>query len=193
MSKVGKASIAVVPGVEIQIDNEKNIRVKGPKGTVVVRPALPAGLSLKLDGATALIECANDEMSALHGLFRSLVQNAVIGVTDGYQIRLALLGVGYKANLQGSKLDLAMGFSHPVKLDIPEGISVTVDKTNTVIVINGIDKQQVGKFAAEVREVRPPEPYKGKGIRYETDKNSTRVTRHETVRRKEGKAAKGKA
>lgn len=193
MSKVGKASIAIVSGVEIQIDKENNIRVKGPKGSVLVKPALPAGLSLKIDGAVASIECANDDLSALHGLFRSLVNNAVVGVTEGYQIRLVLIGVGYKANLQGTKLDLAMGYSHPVKLDIPEGIAVTVDKTNTIIVINGIDKQQVGKFAAEVREVRPPEPYKGKGIRYETDKNSTRVTRHETVRRKEGKAAKGKA
>ncbi len=193
MSKVGKAPITIVNGVEIQIDKENNIRVKGPKGTVSVRPALPAGLSLKIDGANALIECSRDDLSPKHGLFRSLVQNAVVGVTEGYQIRLALQGVGYKAEMKGSKLDLKLGFSHPTLLDVPEGITVVVDKTNTIIVITGIDKQQVGKFAAEVRGMKPPEPYKGKGIRYETDKNSTRLTRHETVRRKEGKAAKGKA
>ena len=193
MSKVGKALITVVNGVEIQIDSERNIRVVGAKGTVVVKPALPLGLSLKLEGTTASITCEDEDLGAKHGLFRSLLQNAVIGVTEGYQVRLALQGVGYKAELKGSKLDLKIGLSHPTLLNIPEGLVVAVDKTNTVILINGIDKQQVGKFAAEVRGMKPPEPYKGKGIRYETDKNSPRLTRHETVRRKEGKAAKGKA
>ena len=193
MSKVGKALIPIPKGVEIQIDKDRNIQVKGPKGTVVVKPSLPQGLSLKLEDTTALIECGHEDLSPKHGLFRSLVNNAVVGVTDGYQIRLALQGVGYKAQLKGPKLDLALGFSHPTLLDIPEGITVVVDKTNTVIVISGIDKQQIGKFAAEVRGLKPPEPYKGKGVRYETDKNSPRKTRHENVRRKEGKAAKGKA
>ena len=116
-----------------------------------------------------------------HGLFRALINNMVIGVSKGFEVRLGLVGVGYRAALQGQKLDLQLGFSHPTQLAIPKGIQVTVDKSVTVI-ISGIDKHAVGQFAAQVRGMKPPEPYKGKGIRYEK----------EFVRKKAGKAAKGK-
>jgi len=115
-------------------------------------------------------------------LHRSLIKNAVVGVTDGYEVKLSLIGVGYRANVQGHKLDLQLGFSHPTALDIPKAVQVTVDK-GIAISIKGVDKREVGQFAAAVRAMKPPEPYKGKGIRYE----------NEFVRKKEGKAAKGKA
>ena len=132
----------------------------------------------------ALLEC--DEtlipQKAFYGLFRSLMKNNVIGVSEGYEVKLTLIGVGYRANVQGNKLDLQLGFSHPTWVEIPKTIQVAVDK-GTSISIKGVDKKEVGQFAAQVRGMKPPEPYKGKGIRYE----------NEYVRKKEGKAAKGKA
>jgi len=167
--------------VEIKSSKEGLIHVKGPKGALNLQ--LPAGLSLKIDGQTALIERDEKTMpeSSLHGLYRSLLKNHVVGVLDGFEVRLTMVGVGYRANIQGNKLDLSVGFSHPTAIVIPKTIQVTVDK-GTLIVIKGSDKREVGQFAASVRAVKPPEPYKGKGIRYE----------NEYVRKKEGKAAKGK-
>jgi large subunit ribosomal protein L6 len=181
MSRLGKTPIEIPKGVEIKSSKEGNIHVKGPKGTLTLQ--LPAALSLKIEGHTALLELnekATDDTS-LHGLFRSLLKNHVQGVVHGYEVRLTMIGVGYRANIQGAKLDLSVGFSHPTQIEIPKTLQVTVDK-GTLIIIKGPDKREVGQFAAAVRAVKPPEPYKGKGIRYE----------NEYVRKKEGKAAKGK-
>ena len=181
MSRLGKTPVTLPKGVEIKASKEGALQIKGPKGTLSLQ--LPIGISLKLDGQTALLE--RDEKlepeNALHGLYRSLLKNIVIGVSEGYEVKLTMIGVGYRANVQGSKLDLQVGFSHPTDIAIPKTLQVTVDK-GTVIIIQGVDKAQVGQFAAAVRAIRPPEPYKGKGIRYE----------NEYVRKKEGKAAKGK-
>lgn len=182
MSRLGKTPIVLPKGVEIKASKEGLLQVVGPKGTLQLQ--LPAGIHLKVDGQSALL--LRDEKvleeGAIHGLFRSLLKNHVIGVAEGYESKLTMIGVGYRANVQGNKLDLQVGFSHPTALEIPKGIQVAVDK-GTAISIKGIDKKEVGQFAAKVRAIKPPEPYKGKGIRYET----------EYVRKKEGKAAKGKA
>ena len=158
------------------------LSIKGPKGHLEL--TLPAGLHLKLEDSMALLEC--DEklipQKAFYGLYRSLIKNNVHGVAEGYEVKLTLIGVGYRANIQGHKLDLQLGFSHPTWITIPKTIQVAVDK-GTTIIIKGADKKEVGQFAAAVRGMKPPEPYKGKGIRYE----------NEYVRKKEGKAAKGKA
>lgn len=181
MSRLGKTPIQIPNGVEIKSTADRVVHVKGPKGNLSIQ--LPAGLTLKIDKQFALIERDESVMSesSLHGLFRSLVKNLVQGVLEGYEVRLSMVGVGYRANVQGTKLDLSVGFSHPTFVEIPKSIQVTVDK-GTLIVIKGIDKREVGQFAAAVRAIKPPEPYKGKGIRYE----------NEYVRKKEGKAAKGK-
>jgi large subunit ribosomal protein L6 len=144
---------------------------------------LPTGVSIQVEGQAVIVN--RDEaviLSKFHGLYRSLVKNAILGVSDGFEVKLTLIGVGYKANLVGSELDMQLGYSHPTKIKIPKTIQVTVEK-GTAISIKGIDKHEVGQFAAMVRGMRPPEPYKGKGVRYE----------QEHVRKKEGKAAKGKA
>ncbi|MBM3183890.1 MAG: 50S ribosomal protein L6 [Chlamydiae bacterium] len=181
MSRLGKTPIAVPKGVEIKATKEGAVQIKGPRGTLTSQ--LPKGLHLKIEGSVAHLE--RDEKvlldNSLYGLHRSLLKNQVIGVTEGFEVRLTLIGVGYRANVQGSKLDLSVGFSHPTFVPIPKTIQVTIDK-GTLIVIKGNDKGEVGQFAAAVRAVKPPEPYKGKGIRYE----------NEYVRKKEGKAAKGK-
>lgn len=182
MSRLGKTPIPIPKGVEVKTSKEGVISFKGPKGQVELK--LPTGLHLKLEGQVAILE--RDEKvipeGALHGLYRSLVKNNVQGVAEGYEIKLTLIGVGYRANVQGQKLDLQLGFSHPTWIEIPKTVQVAVDK-GTTISIKGADKKQVGQFAAAVRGMKPPEPYKGKGIRYE----------NEFVRKKEGKAAKGKA
>ncbi len=181
MSRLGKAPVAVPKGVEVKAGPDRTVQVKGPKGTLSLQ--LPLGLSLKMDGDAALLERDEKVMpqSALHGLFRTLLRNHIEGVTEGFEVRLTMIGVGYRANISGNKLDLSVGFSHPTFKLIPKSIQVTVEK-GTLIVIKGSDKREVGQFAASVRAVKPPEPYKGKGIRYE----------NEYVRKKEGKAAKGK-
>jgi len=182
MSRLGKTPITLPKGVEVKAGKEGTLHVKGPKGALDLK--LPHGLSVKHEGQMVFLE--RDEKivpsKALHGLHRSLIKNAVVGVTDGYEVKLSLVGVGYRANVQGQKLDLQLGFSHPTALEIPKAVQVTVDK-GIVITIKGVDKREVGQFAAAVRAMKPPEPYKGKGIRYE----------NEFVRKKEGKAAKGKA
>jgi large subunit ribosomal protein L6 len=181
MSRLGKTPIEIPKGVELKSSHVGTVNVKGPKGSLSIQ--LPEGLSLKIDGHSALLERDEQKMpeSALHGLFRSLIKNHIEGVTAGFEIKLSMVGVGYRANVQGNKLDLSVGFSHPTHVPIPQSIQVTVEK-GTLITIKGNDKREVGQFAAAVRAIKPPEPYKGKGIRYE----------NEYVRKKEGKAAKGK-
>lgn len=181
MSRLGNAPIVIPKGVEIKSSKDGNVHVKGPKGALSLQ--LPVGLHLKIEGDIAIVERDEKIMSesALHGLFRSLIKNQVVGVTDGFEVRLTMIGVGYRANVQGNRLDLQVGFSHPTFVEIPKTVQVTVDK-GTLIVVKGSDKKEVGQFAATVRAMKPPEPYKGKGIRYE----------NEYVRKKDGKAAKGK-
>ena len=177
MSRIGKRPVDVPKGVDVSV-KEKTIRVKGPKGdlTLNVHPAL----SVKLDNGSVEVERPSDsaEHKALHGLTRTLIANMVGGVTDGYQKVLEIQGVGYKAEKSGKGIKLSVGFSHTVQYDAPPGI--TIDTPNpTTVVISGADKQMVGQVASEIRAVRPPEPYKGKGIRYSG----------EQVRRKAGKTA----
>lgn len=182
MSRLGKMPISLPNNTEIKASKDGLLQIKGPKGNTSLQ--LPAGITLKIEGKTAFLErdeavCAD---GAMHGLYRSLLKNSIVGVSDGYEVELSLVGVGYRANVQGNKLDLQVGFSHPTAIEIPKSLQVVVDK-GVAIIIKGIDKQEVGQFAASVRAVKPPEPYKGKGIRY----------KDEYVRKKEGKAAKGKA
>ena len=182
MSRLGKTPIALPTGVEVKMAKEGIIHIKGPKGSAQLE--VPLGISLKTEGELLFLERDETLLSAksLHGLYRSLLQNAILGVSEGFEVRLSLIGVGYKANVAGNKLDLQLGYSHPTFLEIPKNIQVAVDK-GISISIKGIDKREVGQFAAAVRALKPPEPYKGKGVRYED----------EYVRKKEGKAAKGKA
>ena len=175
MSRIGRAPIAVPAGVEVKIDGHV-ITVKGPKGELTreIHPAITA----ELEAGQILVKRPNDEKlnRSLHGLTRSLIHNMVVGVTEGYKKELEINGVGYRASKEGKKLVLNVGYSHPVNVEEVEGITIEVPSQNS-IVISGIDKQLVGQFAADVRKERPPEPYKGKGIKY----------KDEVVRRKEGK------
>jgi large subunit ribosomal protein L6 len=178
MSRVGQAPIAVPAGVEVKIAG-RGVTVKGPKGEL--SRTLPDALSITLDEGVLTVARADDEREsrALHGLFRSLVANMVTGVTEGYRRGLEIVGVGYRATAQGDRaLELAVGYSHTVKVEAPEGITFEVP-SNTRIDVVGIDKETVGQVAADIRAIRKPEPYKGKGIRYQG----------EVVRRKAGKAA----
>ncbi len=182
MSRLGKTPIQLPKGVEVIVSKDGNVHVKGPKGTLFVQ--LPAGIVVKKEEHHLLVE--RDETlapaNALYGLYRSLLNNCVVGVTEGFEKKLSLVGVGYRAAVTGNKLDMQVGFSHPTSFVIPKTVQVAVDK-GTLISIKGIDKHEVGQFAASVRALKPPEPYKGKGIRYED----------EYVRKKEGKAAKAAA
>ncbi len=181
MSRIGKQPIEIPSGVEVDAANEV-VTVKGPRGQLVQR-VHPEMRILQEDGAVR-VERPNDEgfYRGLHGLTRTLIANMVEGVTKGFEKRLAIVGVGYRAQLRGKDLELAVGYSHPVPVRCPDGIEFEVP-TPTSIVIRGNDKQAVGEIAARIRKVRKPEPYKGKGIRYED----------EYVRKKAGKAAKGSA
>ncbi|MGR3951433.1 MAG: 50S ribosomal protein L6 [Chlamydia sp.] len=178
MSRKGKMPISLPKGVEIEI-NQDCVTVKGPKGSLMQKIA--PGISCAKSEDFLQVEAANDsvDMRRLHGLYRALIQNMVTGVSQGFEKRLEMIGVGYRAVVQGPLLDIQVGLSHPTKLEIPAGLQVKVEK-NTLIAITGIDRQAVGQFAAEIRALRPPEPYQGKGIRYSG----------EFVRRKAGKAAK---
>jgi large subunit ribosomal protein L6 len=179
MSRVGRSPIPVPSGVEVRVA-DRHISVKGPKGTL--ERDLPADMTVRQDDGVILVERPDDERRhrALHGLTRSLVNNMVVGVTEGYRKELEIVGVGYRATAQGpNRLELALGFSHPVSVDAPEGITFEVPSP-TRVVVAGNDKQAVGQVAADIRRIRPPEPYKGKGVRYAG----------EVVRRKAGKAAK---
>jgi large subunit ribosomal protein L6 len=181
MSRLGKTPVLIPKGVEVKVV-DGIVHVKGPKGSL--NAALKKGFSIKMDGDNLFVEVEESIQNppSFHGLMRALVRNLVEGVSKGFEKKLTLIGVGYRAAIQGQLLDLQLGFSHPTQVPIPKGLQVTVDKSTTII-INGSDKQCVGQFAAQVRAMKPPEPYKGKGIRYE----------NEHVRKKAGKAAKGKA
>ena len=176
MSRIGKMPIAVPAGVEVTVAEGNLVTVKGHKGTLTQQ--LQPSMTIKQEGAELLVSRPDDgkENRALHGLTRALLHNMVVGVTDGYKKTLEVNGVGYRAAKEGNKLVLNMGFSHQVIVSEIEGITIDVPAPNK-IVINGCDKQAVGQFAAEVREKRPPEPYKGKGIKYAD----------EVIRRKVGK------
>jgi large subunit ribosomal protein L6 len=179
MSRVGRSPINIPSGVEVAMGG-REITVKGPKGSL--SRSLPRDITIRQDGATLVVERPSDERMhrALHGLTRSLVNNMVVGVTEGFRKDLEIVGVGYRATAQGpSKLELALGFSHTISVDAPDGITFEVPAP-TRISVQGIDKEAVGQVAADIRRLRKPEPYKGKGVRYAG----------EVVRRKAGKAAK---
>ena len=178
MSRIGRTPVTLSQGVSITIVDDK-IVVKGPKGEL--QEKLQPGIDVVVVDNVITVSRKNDEKQtrAYHGLVRSLVANMVQGVSEGYEKRLEMVGTGYRAALQGTKLVLSVGFSHPVNIEQPAGITFTVEG-NTKIVIKGINKHDVGQIAANIREVRPPEPYKGKGIKYEG----------EVIRRKAGKAVK---
>jgi len=178
MSRVGRMPIAIPAGVTVDIAENNHVTVKGPKGTL--EKTLPVEMEITREGEEILVKRPNDlkKMKSLHGLTRSLIQNMVTGVTDGYKKVLEVNGVGYRAAKQGKTLTLNLGYSHPVEMTDPEGIETTVEGNN--ITVSGIDKEKVGQFAAEIRDKRRPEPYKGKGIKYAD----------ETIRRKVGKTGK---
>ena len=179
MSRIGRMPIAVPAGVTVDIAENNKVTVKGPKGTL--ERVLASEMTIEKDGDTIVVKRPNDlkRMKSLHGLTRTLLNNMIIGVTDGYQKVLEINGVGYRAAKHGSKLVLSLGYSHPVEMEDPEGLEVVVEDQNKVIV-KGIDKEKVGQYAAEIREKRAPEPYKGKGIKYAD----------EVIRRKVGKTGK---
>ena len=162
MSRIAKSPIELPSGVEIKF-NDSEVSVKGPKGNLV--QALHANVSLEQEDKTITVKPANDSDIPMAGTIRSLVNNMVVGVANGFEKKLTLVGVGYRAQVQGSKLTLALGFSHPVVYIAPEGITIEAP-SQTEIVIKGCDKQKVGQVASEIRAFRPPEPYKGKGVRY---------------------------
>ncbi len=164
MSRIGKSPIPVPSGVEVTLA-DRLVTVKGPKGTL--ERTLPGTITVRQDGDTLLVERPDDERRtrSMHGLVRSLVHNMVAGVNQEFSKELEIIGVGYRATLQGSTIDLALGFSHPVRVSAPEGITFEVPAPNR-IVVRGIDKEQVGQTAADIRAIRKPEPYKGKGVRY---------------------------
>ena len=176
MSRIGKSPVEVPDKVEIDVSGQ-TVRVKGPKGELAV--PVGRGVEVKQENGSIVVERASDapEHKAMHGLTRSLIQNAVTGVTDGFSKTLVIQGVGYRGSLQGRDINLQVGYSHPVTISPREGIDFEMPNATTIIV-RGIDKQRVGQMAAEIRKVRPPEPYKGKGIRYSD----------EQIRRKVGKA-----
>lgn len=165
MSRIGKAPIAVPGGVDVSV-NDRTVVVKGPKGTLT--RDLPGAITMRMDDGQILVERPDDlsESRALHGLTRTLVSNMVVGVTAGFAKELEIVGVGYRAEAQApNRLKLALGFSHPVEIEAPEGVTFEVP-VPTRVIVRGIDKETVGQVAANIRSVRKPEPYKGKGVRY---------------------------
>jgi large subunit ribosomal protein L6 len=174
MSRIGRLPIAVPTGVDVNIDGA-DVTVKGPKGTLSHRVAEPIFVERGEDGAL-LVRRPNDERRsrALHGLSRTLVSNMVIGVTQGYEKKMEIYGVGYRVALRGADLEFSLGYSHPVKVPAPDGITFVVE-TPTRFSVHGIDKQQVGEVAANIRKLRKPDPYKGKGVRYAGERIKTKV------------------
>ena len=179
MSRIGRMPIAVPAGVTVEIAENNHVTVKGPKGTL--ERTLAPEMEIKLEGAEIVVTRPNDlkRMKSLHGLTRTLINNMVVGVTTGYKKELEVNGVGYKASKAGKVLTLNLGYSHPVEMTDPEGVETTLEGQN-IIFVRGIDKEKVGQFAAEIRDKRRPEPYKGKGIKYAD----------EVIRRKVGKTGK---
>ena len=179
MSRIGKMPIAIPAGVTVEIAENNLVTVKGPKGTL--ERVLPAEMEIKQEGAVVTVSRPNDlkRMKSLHGLTRTLIHNMVVGVTEGYKKTLQINGTGYRAQKSGKILTLFLGYSHQIDLQDPEGIESSLEGQNT-IVITGIDKEKVGQYAAEIRSKREPEPYKGKGIKYD----------YENIRRKAGKTGK---
>ena len=162
MSRVAKQPIAITQGVELNIQSG-SVSVTGPKGTLSI--AKPAGIEIKIEDGHALLSTNDDALIPLTGTLRAIIANMVKGVSEGFQRKLELVGVGYRAAMQGKNLNLSLGFSHPVLFTTPEGITI-VTPTQTEILVSGTDKQQVGEVAAKIRGFRPPEPYKGKGVKY---------------------------
>ena len=181
MSRIGRMPIAIPAGVTVEVAENNKVTVKGPKGEL--SRVLPSEMEIKVEGAEVVVSRPNDlkKMKSLHGLTRTLVNNMVVGVTQGYEKKLEVNGVGYKASKAGNKLTLNLGYSHPIEMIDPEGIETTVEvASTTIITVKGVDKEKVGQFAAEIRDKRRPEPYKGKGIKYAD----------EVIRRKVGKTGK---
>ena len=178
MSRIGRLPVAIPAGVTVEIKENNHVTVKGPKGTL--ERVLPAEMEIKQEDGHVVVTRPNDlkKMKSLHGLTRTLIQNMVVGVSEGYTKTLEVNGVGYRAAKQGNKLVLSLGYSHPVEMVDPEGLTSAVDGNK--IVVSGIDKEKVGQYAAEIRDKRRPEPYKGKGIKYAD----------EVIRRKVGKTGK---
>ena len=179
MSRIGRLPVEIPAGVEITVAENNVVTVKGPKGTLT--ESLPVEMDIKVENNQVVVTRPNDlkKMKSLHGLTRTLINNMVVGVTQGYEKKLEVNGVGYRAAKSGNKLTLSLGYSHPVEMIDPEGIETVLDGQN-IIIVKGIDKEKVGQFAAEIRDKRRPEPYKGKGIKYAD----------ETIRRKVGKTGK---
>lgn len=175
MSRIGNRKIEVPEGVTVKVENDI-VTVTGPKGSLSQK--MLKGISLEQEGNTITLTRVNDAAKAMHGTMNALLHNMILGVTKGYEKGLEIIGVGYRFNVSGNKLTINAGYSHPVVIDVPEGLTVEAP-SNTEIVVKGIDKVLVGEFAANVRKVRKPEPYKGKGIRY----------KDEHIQRKEGKKA----
>ena len=179
MSRIGRMPIAIPAGVTVEIAENNHVTVKGPKGTL--ERTLPSEMDIKVEGSEVVVTRPNDlkKMKSLHGLTRTLINNMVVGVTDGYTKTLEVNGVGYRAQKSGKKLTLHLGYSHPVEMIDPEGVETVLEGQNK-ITVKGIDKEKVGQYAAEIRDNRRPEPYKGKGIKYAD----------EVIRRKVGKTGK---
>ena len=179
MSRIGRLPVTIPAGVTVEIAENNKVTVKGPKGTL--ERELPTEMEIKVDGETIVVTRPNDlkRMKSLHGLTRTLINNMVVGVTNGYEKVLEVNGVGYRAAKSGNKLTLSLGYSHPVEMIDPEGVETVVEGQNKILV-KGIDKEKVGQYAAEIRDKRRPEPYKGKGIKYSD----------EVIRRKVGKTGK---
>lgn len=179
MSRIGRLPIAIPNGVEVNLQDGNVITVKGAKGSLTRK--LVDDLTITVENNEIIVTRPSDlkRYKSLHGLTRTLIFNMIVGVTEGYKKELEINGVGYRAAKNGNKLNLTLGFSHPVEMQDPEGVTTTVEGSNKIIV-SGIDKEKVGQFAAEIRAKRPPEPYKGKGIKYTT----------EHIRRKVGKTGK---
>ncbi|HIX68795.1 MAG TPA: 50S ribosomal protein L6 [Candidatus Anaerostipes excrementavium] len=176
MSRIGRLPIDIPAGVEVKIEEGNKVTVKGPKGTL--EKCLPVEMTIKTEDNQVVVTRPNDlkKMKSLHGLTRSLVANMITGVSEGYEKKLEINGVGYRAQKKGKEITFNLGFSHPVVMSDPEGIETVMEGQN-IIIVKGIDKEKVGQYAAEIRALRKPEPYKGKGIKYAD----------EVIRRKVGK------
>ena len=179
MSRIGIKPVAIPDGVTVTVDGSNVVTVKGPKGTLTQQ--MPNGMDIKVEDAQVSVSRPNDlkKMKSFHGLTRTLISNMVTGVTNGFEKKLEINGVGYRAQKKGKTLVLNLGYSNPVEMNDPEGIEVEVEGQN-ILIVKGIDKARVGQYAAEIRTKRPPEPYKGKGIKYED----------EVIKRKVGKTGK---